>query len=117
MEDKKRRTTKTIDLLTSVEKIVELTKDSHLNKEFYRKADKYIKYMSEKLEMTKEEAVMIALFINWSDNGTIQFKDICEYVNCPSVCILRYTDVLESREFIRCRRENMEKSVIGFLMM
>ena len=60
MEDKKRRTTKTIDLLTSVEKIVELTKDSHLNKEFYRKADKYIRYMSEKLEMTKEEAVMIA---------------------------------------------------------
>ena len=105
MEDKKTRTTKKIDLLTSVESIVYLAKESKLNKEFYRKADKYLKYMSEKLELTKEESVMIAMFINWSDNGTIQFKDICEYVNCPSVCILRYTDVLESREFIRCRRE------------
>lgn len=109
MEDKKTRTTKKIDLLTSVEKIVDLAKESKLNKEFYRKADKYLKYMSEKLELTKEESVMIALFINWSDNGTIQFKDICEYVNCPSVCILRFTDVLESREFIRCRREKHGK--------
>ena len=58
MEDKKTRTTKKIDLLTSVESIVYLAKGSKLNKEFYRKADKYIKYMSEKLELTKEESVI-----------------------------------------------------------
>ena len=39
MEDKKTRTTKKIDLLTSVESIVYLAKGSKLNKEFYRKAD------------------------------------------------------------------------------
>ena len=39
MEDKKTRTTKKIDLLTSVESIVYLAKESKLNKEFYRKAD------------------------------------------------------------------------------
>ena len=71
MEDKKTRTTKKIDLLTSIESIVYLAKESKLNKEFYRKADKYLKYMSEKLELTKEESVMIAMFINWSDNGSI----------------------------------------------
>ena len=54
MEDKKTRTTKKIDLLTSVESIVYLAKESKLNKEFYRKADKYLKYMSEKLELTKD---------------------------------------------------------------
>ena len=58
MEDKKTRTTKKIDLLTSVESIVYLAKESKLNKEFYRKADKYLKYMSEKLELTKEESVI-----------------------------------------------------------
>ena len=58
MEDKKTRTTKKIDLLTSVESIVYLAKGSKLNKEFYRKADKYLKYMSEKLELTKEESVI-----------------------------------------------------------
>ena len=44
MEDKKTRTTKKIDLLTSVESIVYLAKGSKLNKEFYRKADKYLKF-------------------------------------------------------------------------
>ena len=69
MEEKKTKATKKIDLLTSVEKIVDLAKDSKLNKEFYRKADKYVTYMSEKLELTREESVMIALFINWSDES------------------------------------------------
>lgn len=109
MEDKKTRMTKKIDLLTSVEKIVDLAKDSKLNKEFYRKADKYIKYISEKLELTNEESVMIALFINWSDDSCIHLKDISEYVKCPAVCILRYTDVLESRELIRCHRKRNER--------
>ena len=43
MEEKKTKTTKQMDLLMAVEKIVDLAKDSQLSKEFYRKADKYIK--------------------------------------------------------------------------
>lgn len=109
MEDKKTRAKKKIDLLTSVEKIVELANESKLSKGFYRKADKYITYISEKLELTKEESVMIALFINWSDENYIHLKDISDYVKCPSVCILRYTDVLENRELIRCRRQRNER--------
>ena len=109
MEDKKTRTTKKIDLLTSVEKIVDLANESKLDKEFYRKTDKYIKYISEKLELTKEQSVMIALFINWSDDSYIHLKDISEYVKCPAVCILRYTDVLENRELIRCHRQRNER--------
>ena len=35
-----------LDLLQAVEEIVELAKDSHLSKDFFRKADKYIKYLS-----------------------------------------------------------------------
>ncbi|MBR6035639.1 MAG: AAA family ATPase [Bacteroidaceae bacterium] len=102
-------TSKNIDLLTAVEQIVDLAKESKLSKEFYRKADKYIKYISEKLELTKEQSVMIALFINWSDESCIHLKDISEYVKCPVVCILRYTDILESRELIRCRRKRNER--------
>lgn len=109
MEEKKTKATKKIDLLTSVEKIVDLAKDSKLNKEFYRKADKYVTYMSEKLELTQEESVMIALFINWSDESCIHLSDISEYVKCPSVCFLRYTDILETKEYIRCRRERRER--------
>ena len=97
-----------MDLLTAVEQIVELAKDSQLSKEFFRKADKYIKYVSTKLELTKEQSVMMALFINHSDDNHIRISELSEDVKCTTTRIIRYMndiDVLETKEFIRCCRE------------
>ena len=57
---------KKLDLLTAVEQIMEKAKGTGLSSEFYRKADRYIKYVSDKMKLTKEQSVMMALFI---DNG------------------------------------------------
>ena len=59
METKKRMTRK-LDLLTAVEQIVELSKESHLDVEFFKKAARPIKYLAERLELTKEQCVMLA---------------------------------------------------------
>ena len=103
-----RKETKKMDLLTAIEQIVEKAKDSQLSKEFYRKANKYIKYVSDKLDLTKEQSVMLALFINLSDDDSIRLYQLSNYVQCPTVRILRYMneiDELEKREFIRCCRD------------
>ena len=103
-----RKDTKKMDLLTAIEQIVEKAKDSQLSKEFYRKANKYIKYVSDKLDLTKEQSVMLALFINLSDDDSIRLYQLSNYVQCPTVRILRYMneiDELEKREFIRCCRD------------
>lgn len=108
MEEKKTKTTKQMDLLMAVENIVEMAKESQLSKEFYRKADKYIKYVSTKLELTKEQSVMMALFINRSDDNSIRISEISKDVECTTTRILRYMndiDVLEKREYVRCCRE------------
>lgn len=97
-----------MDLLTAVEQIAEMAKDSQLCKEFFRKADKYIKYVSTKLELSKEQSVMMALFINHSDDNHIRISELSEDVKCTTTRIIRYMndiDVLETKEFIRCRRE------------
>ena len=97
-----------MDLLTAVEQIVELAKESQLSKEFFRKADKYIKYVSNQLELTKEQSVMIALFINRSDDDRILIRELSKDVNCSTIRILRYLkeiDELEKKELIRCCRE------------
>ena len=102
-----RKETKKMDLLTAIEQIVEKAKDSQLSKEFYRKANKYIKYVSDKLDLTKEQSVMLALFINLSDDDSIRLYQLSNYVQCPTVRILRYMneiDELEKRELIRCYR-------------
>ena len=102
------RQTKKTDLLMAFEQIVEKAKDSQLNKEFYRKTDKYIKYVSDKLDLTKEQSVMMALFINRSDDSSIRISELSEDVKCSTVRMIRYMndiDTLEHREFIRCCRE------------
>ena len=47
-----RKQKKQMDLLTAIEQIVEKAKDSKLSPEFYRKASRYIKYVSDKLDLT-----------------------------------------------------------------
>ena len=96
-----------IDLLMAFEQIVEMAEDSQLSDEFYRKADKYIKYVSAKLDLTKKQSVMLALFVNRSYEECIQMEELSKYVKCPTVRILRYMndiDELVKKEFIRCRR-------------
>ena len=99
---------KQMDLLTAIEQIFEKAKDSQLSKEFFRKADKYIKYVSDKLDLTKEQSVMLALFVNHSDDSRILISELSRDVKCSTIRILRYMndiDELEKREFIRCCRD------------
>lgn len=98
-----------MDLLMAVEQIVDKAKGTGLSSEFYRKADRYIKYLSERLELTKEQSVMMALFIDNSDDSSISISDFCKYLDCRTTKIIRYMaeiDVLEKRELVRCCREN-----------
>ena len=99
---------KQMDLLTAIEQIVEKAKDSQLSPEFFRKAAIYIKYVSDKLDLTKEQSVMFALFINRSDDNSIRISDISEDCKCSTVRMIRYMndiDVLEKRELVRCCRD------------
>ena len=104
-------TTKKMDLLTAVEQIVERANGSKLGAEFYRKANKYIEYLSERLELTKEQSVMMALFIDNSDNVSTCIYNICLYLECRTTRIIRYMadiDVLEKRELIRVNRRGKQ---------
>lgn len=102
-----KKETETIDLLMAFEQIVEMAEDSQLSDAFYRKADKYIKYVSAKLDLSQKQSVMLALFVNRSYEECIQMEELSKYVKCSTVRILRYMndiDELVKKEFIRCRR-------------
>ena len=89
METKKKTTPK-MDLLSAVEKVVELSKGSHLEAEFFRKAARPIKYIADKLELTKEQSVMMALFIDNSSDTSIRISDFAEKLECSTTRILRF---------------------------
>ncbi len=102
-------TTKKMDLLTAMEHIMEKAKGSGLSKEFYRKADRYIKYVADKLELTKEQSVLMALFIDNSDDTNIYISNFSEFLECRTTRIIRCMadiDVLEKKEYVRCSRDD-----------
>lgn len=107
METSKQKKTSNLDLLTAIEHIVDKAKGSGLSSEFYRKANRYIKYVAEKMELTKEQSVMLALFIDNSDSTSISIGDLGQFLDCRTTRLLRYMtdiDVLEKRELVRCCR-------------
>ena len=75
METKKTAKTK-MDLLTAVEMIVDLSKDSKLEPEFFTQAAKPIKYISKKMGLTKEQSVLMALFIDNSVDTNIRINAV-----------------------------------------
>ena len=102
-----------MDLLQAVEKIVELAKDSQLSKDFFRKAGKYIKYLSEALDLTKEQSVMMSLFIDNSEDSSISISDFGTFLGCRTTRIIRFMndiDVLEKRGLIICCRDRRGRS-------
>ena len=107
METKK-RTTRTLDLLSAVEKIVELSKESHLDAEFFKKAARPLKYLSDKLEITKEQSVAVALFIDHSNDYSINVSDFARHFDCSTIRVIRLLpeiDELEKRGFVYSRRD------------
>ena len=112
-----RNNTKNCNLLMAIEQIVEKARDSQLSKDYLRKVAKYLKYMSEKLELTKEQCLMLALFINKSDSNSIHMSDLGEYAKCSTARLLKYSndiETLEDREFIRCCRGSNNHKEISY---
>lgn len=102
-----------LDLLQAVEKIVELAKDSQLSKDFFRKAGKYIKYLSGALDLTREQSVMMSLFIDNSEDSSISISDFGTFLGCRTTRIIRFMndiDVLEKRGLIICCRDRRGRS-------
>ena len=98
-----------LDLLSAIEQIVEKANYSGLSSEFYRKTDRYIKYVAENLGLTKEQSVMMALFIDQSDSREITISDFSNYLGCRTTRIIRYMpeiDMLEKMELIICKRND-----------
>ena len=102
---------KKMDLLAAIEQIVDKARGTGLSAEFFRKADRYIRYVSEVMELTKEQSVMLALFVDNSCDTDITISSFGEYLGCRTSRLLRYMndiDVLEKRELIRGRHSHNE---------
>ena len=87
MEAKKEM--KDMNLLEAMEHIVALAKGSGLSDEFYNKAEEDICFIADKLQLSKRQSVMLALFVDKSDNRSILASDIAEFLQCTTIQIIK----------------------------
>lgn len=111
MEAKKEM--KDMNLLEAMEHIVALARGSELSDEFYNKADEYICFVAEKLQLSKLQSVMLALFVDKSDNRNILASNIAEFLQCTTIQIIKCmndVDELVRREYILKREDERQLS-------
>lgn len=111
MEAKKEM--KDMNLLEAMEHIVTLAKGAELSDEFYNKADEYICFVADKLQLSKLQSVMLALFVDKSDDRNILASDIAEFLQCTTIQIIKCmndVDELVCREYIIKRKDDRQLS-------
>ena len=109
MEAKKEM--KDMNLLEAMEHIVALAKGSGLSDEFYNKAEEDICLIAEKLQLSKRQSVMLALFVDKSDSRNILASDIAEFLQCTTIQIIKCmndVDQLVRREYILKREDERQ---------
>lgn len=74
-------------LLKAVEQIVELSRDSMLEPEFFSKATEPINYLADRLELTPEQCVLMALFIDTCDDGSTSLRNLSRHFGCSATRI------------------------------
>ncbi len=94
-------------VLEAFEYIVELAENSNLSDEFFNLAGKHIRYAARKIMLTPMQTVLLALFVDRSEDRSIRLSEIANYVGCRTTRILRISkeiDVLEDKHYlIACR--------------
>ena len=80
-----------LTMLRSINAIVTLAEDSHLDKEFFMKAERFINYLAERQGLTSMQAVLLSLFIEASASGNnAEFSDIADFLDCNNVQVFQY---------------------------
>ena len=100
-------------VLESFEYIVELAEDSNLDNDFIEKAATHIRYASRKLKLTAMQVVLLAMFVDRSEDSRIMISEIARYAGCRTTKILRLSDdidILESMHYLRASRSSKSLS-------
>lgn len=107
------KTKKNKSILEAFEYIVELAEDSNLDNDFLDKASTYIKYAASRLKLSAMQVVLLAMFVDRSEDCRIMISEIAKFAGCRTTKILRLSDdidILESKHYLRASRSHKSLS-------
>jgi ATP-dependent 26S proteasome regulatory subunit len=98
---------KDMDILDHIEKIVETSKKTGIEK-CLSNEKKHLDYIAKKLSISHLQALLFSHFMEKSYDNRIEIDEIAESIKCSKVKILKYInecEELEKKKLIRCSRD------------
>ena len=95
---------KELTIIDAIEQVVILVRESSFCPAFYRAAKRPLEYLTERLSLTTDQAVLFATFVNFSNESRISLGEITNFAGCTQIEILRRAadmEELKKRRFIR----------------
>ena len=111
MEAKKEM--KDMSLLDVMERVVALARGSELSDEFYNKAEEDICFIADKLQLSKQQSVILSIFVDNSDSRNIFTSDIADFLEVTTIQFIKGmndVDELVRREYIIKREDERQLS-------
>lgn len=105
------------NILGAMESILEFAEDSGLDKQFLDTVDPLLDYLSERLGLTKEQSLFLTLFVNFCDLRSITLGQIADYLDCRTLRVMSYTQIineLEQMRYIRCTRYKRNDTMVSY---
>jgi ATP-dependent 26S proteasome regulatory subunit len=91
--------------LQHVEYIVETAEGSKLSDEFHKTANQSIRFVAQAMNLSPEQTVIFAVFMEKSCDNRILISDISRFLGCRTVkaiSMMNDVDELERRRLVRC---------------
>ena len=85
-----------ITLLEAMEDIVNNAKIHSLDPEFYENAKNSLAYISEKLDMTQDEAMVLSFFFEHSSRNRIWVSSISDMINVSNIRVISMMNVADA---------------------
>lgn len=100
-------------VLEALEYIVELVEGSNLNTDFLEQAKHHIRYAARKLKLNETQVILLAIFIDKSEDCAIRLSEVASYAGCRTTRILRLSmqvDILEEKGYLVCSRSRRSQT-------
>lgn len=98
-------------LLSAIEKIVNCAIEKKLGDDFYTLMEQPLTYIARRMEITAEQALVFALFMEQCSYSHIQISDFSDMIGCRTiriVAMMSEADKLSKRGFI-CRHKDVDE--------
>ena len=99
-------------ILSAMEEIVELAKRHSIDTAFFTQAADSLAFLSKKLGLSVEEAMLLAFFFEKSSSNRIWISSIADMINVSNIRIISMittADSLVKKGYIRCNESNREE--------